>query len=60
VKSREGSWLAGRDGGVAGIIMPAHPKPTDAYRQEFLTGHAEDQAWIVAEGMSTRACRTGG
>jgi hypothetical protein len=28
--------------------MPAHPKPTDAYRQEFLPNHAEDQAWIVA------------
>ena len=26
VKSREGSWLAGRNGGVAGIIMPAHPE----------------------------------
>src|SRR5262245_17035621 len=39
VKSREGSWLAGRNGGVAGIIMPANPKPTDAYRQEFLKKH---------------------
>ena len=48
VKSREGSWLAGRNGGQAGIIMPADPKPTDAYRQEFLPKHAEDQAWIVA------------
>src|SRR3954468_13683306 len=48
IKSREGSWLAGRNGGEAGIIMPANPKPTDAYRQEFLAGHAEDQAWIVA------------
>src|SRR5205085_7309577 len=47
VKSREGSWLAGRNGGEAGIIMPANPKPTDAYRQELLAGHAEDQAWIV-------------
>jgi hypothetical protein len=48
VTSREGSWLAGRNGGQAGIIMPADPKPTDAYRQEFLPTHAEDQAWIVA------------
>ncbi len=47
VTSREGSWQAGVDGGVAGIIMPADPRPTDAYRQEFLSGHAEDQAWIV-------------
>jgi hypothetical protein len=49
VKSREGSWLAGRNGGEAGVIMPANPKPTDAYRQEFLPKHAEDQAWIVAD-----------
>ena len=45
--SREGSWLAGRHGAVAGLIMPAHPRPTKAYRQEFYKGHAEDQAWIV-------------
>jgi hypothetical protein len=47
VGSHEGSWRAGRHGAVAGLIMPSHPKPTDAYRQEFLVGHAEDQAWIV-------------
>jgi len=51
-KSREGSWQAGRSGAVAGLIMPAHPRPTDAYRQEFLKGHAEDQAWIV-QGHAT-------
>jgi hypothetical protein len=48
VVSREGSWQAGVDGARAGIIMPADPGPTDAYRQEFLRGHAEDQAWIVS------------
>jgi hypothetical protein len=47
VESREGSWQAGRDGARAGIIMPANPRPTDAYRQEFRRRHAEDQAWIV-------------
>jgi hypothetical protein len=47
VNSREGSWQAGVHGAVAGTIMPADPHPTDAYRQEFLAGHAEDQAWIV-------------
>lgn len=47
VESREGSWQAGVHGAVAGLIMPANPRPTDAYRQEFLMGHAEDQAWIV-------------
>jgi hypothetical protein len=47
VASREGSWKAGAHGAVAGLIMPRHPQPTDAYRQEFYSGHAEDQAWIV-------------
>jgi hypothetical protein len=50
--SREGTWLAGKDGAVAGLIMPADPKPTDAYRQEFYKGHAEDQAWIVQRNTS--------
>ncbi len=48
VVSTEGSWQAGIDGASAGIIMPADPRPTDAYRQESYRGHAEDQAWIVA------------
>ena len=48
VVDREGSWEAGVDGAVAGIIMTANPGPTDAYRQEFYKGHAEDQGWIVA------------
>ena len=48
VISTEGSWQAGVDGASAGIIMPANPRPTDAYRQESYRGHAEDQAWIVA------------
>ena len=47
LKSRGGSWQAGVDGAVAGLIMPADPRPTDAYRQEFRKGHAEDQAWVV-------------
>lgn len=37
-------------GAVAGLIMPADPKPTVAYRQESFAGHAEDQAWIVQRG----------
>jgi hypothetical protein len=30
------------------VIMPAHPKVGMAYRQEYLKGHAEDRAKIVA------------
>jgi hypothetical protein len=48
VVSREGSWQAGVNGAVAGIIMTANPGPTNAYRQEYFKGHAEDQGWIVA------------
>jgi hypothetical protein len=48
VGSREGSWESGVHGAVAGLIMPADPKPTDAYRQEFWPGHAEDQGWVVS------------
>jgi hypothetical protein len=54
VQSREGTWRAGVDGAKAGLIMPADPKATDAYRQEFFAGHAEDQAWIVGFKASVR------
>jgi hypothetical protein len=54
VVSKEGSWQAGVKGAVAGMIMPANPGPTDAYRQEFFKGHAEDQAWIVARHQVAR------
>jgi hypothetical protein len=50
--SREGSWRAGEHGARPGIIMTAHPRPTQAYRQEFLAGHAEDQAWTVQRGLT--------
>jgi hypothetical protein len=52
VTSTEGSWEAGVDGGVAGIIMEAAPQVADGYRQEYYAGHAEDQAWILSLGNS--------
>jgi hypothetical protein len=48
VKTREGSFEAGRNGAKAGIIMPAHPRPGMGYREEFLRGHAEDQARVLS------------
>jgi hypothetical protein len=54
LESREGSWQAGVHGAVPGTIMPADPRPTDAYRQELLRGHAEDQAWIVQRAATVR------
>jgi hypothetical protein len=54
VESREGSWEAGVDGAVAGMIMPAHPRPSLAARMEFAKGEAEDQAWVVQRLPSVR------
>ena len=48
VVSTEGSWQAGVDGAEPGIFMPAHPKVTDSFRQEYYPGHAEDTFWVVS------------
>ena len=47
VTSREGSWLSGVDGARAGVFMPARPRIGQAFRQEFLRGHAEDHFRVV-------------
>ena len=42
------SWQSGVDGAQPGIIMPADPKPGDAYRQEYYPpGQALDQARVI-------------
>jgi hypothetical protein len=46
LKSTEGSWEAGVDGALPGIVMPAHPEVGMAYRQEYAKGHAEDMGRI--------------
>src|SRR5262245_20174689 len=44
------SWLSGVDGAKPGIIMPAHPKPGDRYRQEYYPpGEALDEAHVLGE-----------
>lgn len=45
----DGSWEAGVDGAVAGIIMLASPRPGDHYQQEFYEGHAEDEAAVLRD-----------
>ncbi|MBK5249644.1 MAG: hypothetical protein JJE50_09460 [Actinomycetales bacterium] len=40
VTSTEGSFEAGVDGAMAGVIMPARPEPGLAYRQEYFAGEA--------------------
>jgi hypothetical protein len=44
VTSTEGSWEAGKNEAKPGIIMPAHPKVGEPYRQEYSKGVAEDMA----------------
>src|SRR5438477_386210 len=48
------SWLAGVNGAKPGLIMEANPQVPDAYRQECLSGEAEDLAWVVARGGSVK------
>ena len=48
VVSTEGSWQAGRAGGLPGIVMWAAPRVGEPYRQEYLKGSAEDMARVVA------------
>ena len=56
-----GSWQAGTDGALAGVVMPRHPGIGDWYKQEFLEGEAEDRAKVlrlnanVAIGLGTYA-----
>ena len=50
---RSGSWEAGVKDAEPGIVMLANPQVTDAYRQEYQKGNAEDTAWIVNRGTST-------
>lgn len=49
-----GSWEAGRDGALPGIVMPAAPGDGDVYRQEFYAGEAEDMFEIIAVGESLK------
>jgi hypothetical protein len=50
--SPAGSWEAGVDGALPGIIMKADPKVGDAYRQEYYRGEAEDMGKVVRLGAS--------
>ena len=46
--SLEGSWRAGVDGALPGIVMKGNPAVTNLYRQEFLLGSAEDMAKVLS------------
>ena len=54
VKSSGGSWEAGVNGALPGIIMLASPTVDRAYRQEYLKGEAEDMAQVLRlDGSAT-------
>jgi hypothetical protein len=46
--TKSGSFEAGVDGALPGIIMPADPKPGMQYRQEYYKGEAEDNGEILS------------
>ena len=48
VVSTEGSWEAGVDGALAGVIVPADPQPGMKYRQEYYAGEAEDAGEVLS------------
>jgi hypothetical protein len=55
VASTHGSWEAGVNGALPGIVMPATPKattPPTPYRQEYLPCEAEDEAEVIAVNQS--------
>jgi len=54
VASTEGSWQGGVDGAQPGILVPAHPHPGVAYRQEYYKGQAEDGAQVLRLGMRVK------
>ena len=48
VVGTEGSWKAGVNGALPGIVMLGNPEVGDEYAQEFAPGVAEDRGRVVA------------
>jgi hypothetical protein len=48
VSTRAGSWEAGVDGALPGVIVPAEPAAGTAYRQEHYEGEAEDAGEVLS------------
>ena len=48
VINKDGSWEAGVDGALPGIIMWADPEVGASYRQEYYAGEAEDMAEVLS------------
>lgn len=52
IVSTDGSWEAGVDGALPGIIMQAAPQIGQRYYQEFYLGEAEDEATVLSLNAS--------
>lgn len=48
ISDLDGSWKAGDDGALPGILMWASPEVGQIYRQEYLLGEAEDVAEVTS------------
>lgn len=48
ITSRGGSFEAGVDGALPGIIVPGDPQPGMTYRQEYYEGEAEDNGEVLS------------
>jgi hypothetical protein len=48
VKTKDGSWEAGVDGALPGVIIPANPVDGMQYRQEYYEGEAEDNGEVLS------------
>jgi hypothetical protein len=48
ITTTAGSFEAGVDGALPGIIMPANPAPGMKYRQEYYQGEAEDNGEVLS------------
>ena len=46
--SKEGSWKAGVNGALPGLIMEARPRVGDRYSQELAVGVAQDMAMVLS------------
>jgi hypothetical protein len=54
VSSTQGTWEAGVDGALPGIIVEGTPKPGPTYRQEYRPGVAEDMARVLTNNAVER------
>jgi hypothetical protein len=53
VSNTGGSFEAGVDGALPGIIMPGNPQPGMKYRQEYYKGEAEDNGEVLSNSETT-------